>query len=358
MRLPIGWMMRRLCFGWFALLALSGCGQKATISRYQVPHEPPKPTAEMPRKTATATATAASAKRSLAAIVPHDGQAWFFKTLGPPEQVAQIASDFDRLLKSVTFADGRPQWQLPNGWTQTPGNQFRYATLKAGPIEVAVSSLPMRSNDFQQYLLANVNRWRGQVALPDVTSAELSKVIREVPLAEGVATVFDSEAGAAPQTEEVTAGGSAEEQDQGKRTISAGDMRYVVPAGWQSGSQRPMRLATFLVNEDGKKIEITLSRLGVNPGSMLANVNRWRGQVGLQEIDQAKLTDDTQTLQVDGTSCSYFELNGDSGQAIDVVVVKRPDSTLFIKMMGNRDLATKERAKFKQFAESFRFTPK
>ncbi|MDG2382947.1 MAG: hypothetical protein P8N76_14860 [Pirellulaceae bacterium] len=357
MRLPIGWTMCRLCFEWFALLALIGCGQDATISRYQVPHEPRKPAADLPQQTATARATAP--QRTLAAIVPYDGKAWFFKSLGPPGQIAKIANDFESVLKSVTFVDGKPQWQLPAGWTQSAGNQFRFATLKAGSIEVAVSSLPMPpEGDFQQYLLANVNRWRGQVSLPDVTAAGLSKVTREIALAKGVATLFDSNMGAPSTGEKISVDDGSESNPQGPRAISANGMNYDVPVGWKSGPQRPMRLATFLVNNGGGKVEITLSRLGVNPGSMLANVNRWRAQVGLNEIDQAKLDQETQTLQVDGASCSYFELNSDSGQAVDVVVVKRPDSTLFIKMMGDRDLASKERTKFKQFAESFRFTPK
>lgn len=358
MRLPIDWTVCRLWLGVGALMTVVGCGDNEQIRRYQVPHEPPKPSMAAQQPPA-----AVAPQRSLAAIVPHDGQAWFFKALGPAGQIQTIASDFERLLKSVSFSDGKPQWSLPVAWTQSAGNQFRYATLKAGPIDVAVSSLPLPpGGDFNQYLLANVNRWRGQISLPDVTASELASVTREVALTDGTATLYDSggdtndsggdtsKPATASESEPVKSG-----EGNGSRTVTANGLTYEVPEGWEVAGQKPMRLATFLVNRDAKQLEITLSRLGANPGSMLANVNRWRGQIGLGDIDQAELDEQTQTVVIDGADCPSFELDSPQGRAIYVVVAKRPDSTLFIKMMGDRELAADEKATFQRFAESIRF---
>lgn len=70
-------------------------------------------------------------------------------------------------------------WELPGGWSQRGASGMRYATLvpAAGP-EVSVTRLGGGGGG----MLANVNRWRGQVLLPPVTEEELGKLLKVVPL--------------------------------------------------------------------------------------------------------------------------------------------------------------------------------
>lgn len=60
---------------------------------------------------------------------------------------------------------------------------------------------------------------------------------------------------------------------------------WTLPAGWSDAPAKPMRLAVFSVPPDGE------CGLFVFPGGgdKLANVNRWRGQVGLPPLDQPGL---------------------------------------------------------------------
>ena len=143
--------------------------------------------------------TSAEPDRMLAAIVPHGNTAWFFKLSGPSGAVGKQTETFDALVKSVTFpesAGGKPQWKLPTGWEQKPGSQMRFATLvlpaesaadsgsksPSKPLEVSVTSLPWSSQGEADQLLANVNRWRGQMQLKPLTPTELSTETRSIAL--------------------------------------------------------------------------------------------------------------------------------------------------------------------------------
>ncbi|MEM6980818.1 MAG: hypothetical protein AAF539_14240, partial [Planctomycetota bacterium] len=58
-----------------------------------------------------------------------------------------------------------------------------------------------------------------------------------------------------------------------------------LPDGWRMGKDRPMRFATVDINTPGKQLDLSISKLSIM-GSWdsfaTQNVNRWRGQVGLE----------------------------------------------------------------------------
>ena len=62
-------------------------------------------------------------------------------------------------------------WTVPKGWTQTLGGEMRLATLQppAGSCEVSVVALAGDGGGD----LGNVNRWRGQLALPPISAEDL-----------------------------------------------------------------------------------------------------------------------------------------------------------------------------------------
>lgn len=343
---------------------LSGCGNPDQIRRYQVKSEPSSAKSGLNLAAPSANPSASGGQRSLGAIVLHEGKAWFLKAMGPPAEISPIINGFDQVIRSLQFVEGEPKFELPSGWTRTPGSQFRFATLKTGAADVAVSSLPLRPGEnAEQYTLANVNRWLGQVGKPGLSADQLGSVTKKVPISSGEAIVFDS---GAPLSGVPASGGntpsSSQETTTGATTPAGGNanqadgLTFDLPEKWQRGGNRPMRVATFNVDEDGKQLEITLTRLGVNSGSMLANVNRWRGQIGLEPIDQATLDKDTLSLDVAGENAPYFVLaDAKVEKAIYVVVVERPDHKLFIKLMGDRGLAESEKSAFQEFVESIRF---
>lgn len=101
------------------------------------------------------------------------------------EQVSEYTVPKEQLPRATTPAPTgsqaaveRPEWKLPAGWQELPGEGMRYATLvvEAGdpPLEVRVTPLGMAARD----PLGNVNRWRQQVGLGPIEQGELKKYLR------------------------------------------------------------------------------------------------------------------------------------------------------------------------------------
>lgn len=125
------------------------------------------------RPAAGTSAPAGEPVRMFAAIVPQGEQTWFYKVTGPVELVGKKATELGDFVKNVKYADGQPEWTLPEGWSREAGNTFRFATLKVPvegadePLEMSVSALPGGAPETEQ-AVANINRWRGQVGLGDI----------------------------------------------------------------------------------------------------------------------------------------------------------------------------------------------
>jgi hypothetical protein len=83
------------------------------------------------------------------------------------------------------------KWSLPAGWKELPGNAMRAATFELpkgpGKAEVTVVTLPGDVGGE----LANVNRWRGQLALPPVSEADLAAARTRLRCPAGEALVYD-----------------------------------------------------------------------------------------------------------------------------------------------------------------------
>ena len=158
--------------------------------------------------------------RILGAIQHREGMAWFFKMTGDSQLVAEQKSAFIELLKSFQFApaegqpglppshppidnsvaapaaaissEGKPNWQVPAGWKEVPGGQFLIAKFNIagdGGAQAAVN-VSMSSGDGGG-LAANVNRWRKQLGLSDLSDNELAKAVKTVETAGGKASVIE-----------------------------------------------------------------------------------------------------------------------------------------------------------------------
>ncbi len=346
------------------LALIAGCSSSETIRRYEVA----KPALE---------------DRMLAAIVPHGEQAWFFKVTGKDQGLAPHAEDFIAMVRSLEFDDqGEPTWQAPEGWRRQADRgpqgpmSTRFATLEidgdGGPYELTVTPLGLPGDDLPGYVLANVNRWRGQLGLRPVTSEQLPRTSTQFDLNGAEVTVVDLQGnlggGAAMPMRAPFAGGGA----GGPTPRGAGPTRpaaatagssitFDTPPGWAEGELtvarggiQIRRQAAFEVEEGGQSLEVTVTRMPGSPSSRLININRWRGQIQLDPITEAELDADHKQVDIDGTSGTYVQLIGGK-QAILGVVAFRDGMAWFIKLQGDHDLALQEREHFEAFLESIRF---
>ncbi|MBX3360308.1 MAG: hypothetical protein KF912_15200 [Phycisphaeraceae bacterium] len=83
------------------------------------------------------------------------------------------------------------------------------------------------------------------------------------------------------------------------------------PAAWRHvPGERPMRLATYEMQGPSGPIEVAISRFPGDVGGMLANVNRWRGQVGLPPTTESELADMIEPFENDRFSGSLLHIEG------------------------------------------------
>lgn len=199
-----------------AALAVLGCSERPGITSYTVkkpapleampnPHDQGLPKTLPGQETLPgqqAPPTGEPTDRTLAVIVPTTPQGWFFKLTGPEAAVAAVEPAFNEFLKTVKFADGQPIWTVPEGWQQQPGNAFRFATLvipgEPKPLELTVSGLPNPGTDAVNYILQNVNRWRGQLQLPPIAADALGTESQTIDVGGTSSTLVNLAGHAAP----------------------------------------------------------------------------------------------------------------------------------------------------------------
>lgn len=134
----------------------------------------------------------------------------------------------------------------------------------------------------------------------------------------------------------------------------APSVTWIAPQGWESvASDQQMRLATF---RPGPGLpEVSLTAFPGDTGGLLANINRWRGQIGLGPIDEAQLAQTVQTDTVEGVKVTTVDITGASGQEmLGAIVVPGDGKTWFVKATGDPDAIARLKPAFSVFARTFR----
>jgi hypothetical protein len=131
-------------------------------------------------------------------------------------------------------------------------------------------------------------------------------------------------------------------------------LKYVLPAGWEKRAPTQMRVASFGVSQDGKQADVSVIPLAGMAGTDPANVNRWRGQVGLQPLADDDLQKLAEKVEVAGQPADLYDMAG-TVQRILAVILHRDDATWFFKMTGDADLVEKQKPAFVSFLKSFQF---
>jgi hypothetical protein len=379
--------MRTAIFIFLAVMVTaSGCKPEDAITVHEIPKSASgldgirdsasNNTASSAAPAANAPATAESSPtRMVVALFQRPDAAWFFKVSGAPDEVGAVESQWQKFIDDVKFdvSDGneQPVWELPDGWTTGPPAPFRFATIKLpdSKIEIRISKL-----GGQQDLLSNVNRWRAsQLGLPAATADNVDENFESKTGQGGEYLLFDQQGMSSGQG----MGGPFMNRASGgmaspvpKRTPAkpktaaeaAGPPQFdlVPPEGFEMGKTSPMVVARFVKESDDGKVQISVVPLtAVNKWN--DNVNFWRQSVGLDNIDDAKMLEETQAITVSGIEGKRVELLEDhdgSDQGLIGVMVKKGDLAWFFKMIGKRTLVRESEELFDQFLKDFTFKAK
>jgi hypothetical protein len=168
---------------WITVLAAAllcvGCAKRDEITLYTV------------RSEAALLKENSVPKAMIGVIAAHGGETWFFKLSGSAPDIAAAKESFTKFLGRVRFEDGEPTWKLPEGWVEKGPAPLRFATIEvpapAMPLDLSISSLPTPAGDEQPFVLANVNRWRGQLGLEPLTAEQLDEELSDLTLGDGTA---------------------------------------------------------------------------------------------------------------------------------------------------------------------------
>jgi hypothetical protein len=134
-------------------------------------------------------------------------------------------------------------------------------------------------------------------------------------------------------------------------TQSGNGVTYTTPAGWKAQAASGIRLASLTVGDGDQQAEITVIALGPAAGSLLANINRWRGQIQLPNIAQADLDKLAKPFKLHGHQATFVEMVGETEQ-INAIIDTAHGRTVFYKIKGAKAVVAKEAESFDAFTRS------
>jgi hypothetical protein len=137
---------------------------------------------------------------------------------------------------------------------------------------------------------------------------------------------------------------------------TTGSLRWALPKGWtETRSAGGMRYATIKPTAQGK-IEVSVTVFPGPAGGELANVNRWRNQIGLAPVDEAALAKDRKNLKSPAGSLAMFDYTGEGKEKTRMVaaILFAGGNSWFVKMVGDAGPVAASRADFVRLLESLR----
>ena len=131
------------------------------------------------------------------------------------------------------------------------------------------------------------------------------------------------------------------------------NLEWTLPEAWElSDKKSMMRIATFVV-KDNKELSVSASKFGGQAGGELANVNRWRGQLGLSPVSAEELAKTLEVIDTKAGKAKLVDISNDTKQML-AVILPYNDSTYFFKLMGKKEDVTKQKANMVKLVKSLR----
>jgi len=112
---------------------------------------------------------------------------------------------------------------------------------------------------------------------------------------------------------------------------------WQLPPGWTQQEGSGMRMSTI---SPGNGVEVAVTALGGEAGGVLPNVNRWRGQLGLEPIAEADIEKNTEKIPLaSGGQVILADIVGPNpdSQRMLAAIVPGKDRTYFFKATAARD---------------------
>jgi hypothetical protein len=134
-----------------------------------------------------------------------------------------------------------------------------------------------------------------------------------------------------------------------------------LPAGWKEIPNPPMLRAKYVIQGNGGSIaDVNVSMLNGTGGGVMANVTRWRGQLGLSPMTEEDFSKQTQTVEIRGEKGTLVDMTGTDGKTskksrLIGIIVPEANDTWFYKLMGDPQIVEQQKDAFMKFLQTTKF---
>jgi hypothetical protein len=321
-----------------------------------------------------------------------------------PAPVAMPETSSSKMAPPTAAAMSLPQlkYQLPEGWQEKPPTEMRVASFTAlgangQSADVSVIPLPIVGRDLEL-----INMWRSQVQLPATSDPDAVKQAEPVAIGADQGRLFQfvseqpmvgnarqrilvamltrgdmswffkmtgADAFVASQKQNflqflksvsfvenapAQMGAATENQSVSPNANSI----WTIPSDWKPLPPSQFLLAEFsIAGTNGATADVNVAELGGKGGGLLANVNRWRGQLGLQPVEEILTT----PLDVTGGKAQVVDFTGTdskTGKPTRLIgaIVPQNDRTWFYKLMGDKTVVAQQKDAFLKFIQSANYS--
>ena len=132
------------------------------------------------------------------------------------------------------------------------------------------------------------------------------------------------------------------------------------PESWDLATPFGPEKARFSISEGLiGSANVSMTVLQGDGGGLLGNVNRWRGQLGLEPVEEKDLKDMLKSVEALGDEAQLVDLTGTSKRSqleerLIGVIAPQGELTWFYKLMGTPDLVEQSREGFLGYLPDWR----
>lgn len=140
-------------------------------------------------------------------------------------------------------------------------------------------------------------------------------------------------------------------------TATGADLTWTAPAHWTAKPASAMRRGSFSIKGDGGDADLSITAFPGSTGGLLANVNRWRGQLGLAPLADADVAANTTSIDAGELHLTVVDFTGNaSGKPTRILgaIVPHGTDTWFFKLMGPDQLVANEKPAFLEFLKTIK----
>jgi hypothetical protein len=317
----------------------------------------------------------------------------------PPENSVMPTNASSPSAASLTAPDSAFTAEVPKNWEAQPLSHMRLASFlvrgeNGATADVSFVALgPAAGN-----ILDNVNRWLGQLKQPAVDEEKLKSLIQPVTTERGEVAIVDlsgqPENGDANKDGRIVGAIAAEENGtsffkmRGNAALVGAEkenfikwvkasrankpattsttapsapadadkpqIKWDLPEGWTTAPPAPMRYASFAVEKNGEKADISVVTFPGEGGSDVDNINRWRQQIGLPIVGGEVLKSMIAPLHAGDVHLDSVDMSGATARVL-AAWTRHNGNAWFFKMTGPPALVEQEKPKFAAFVQSLRF---